>query len=120
MGSAEFEAPKVPENTLHPHLNQVTSATAPTRGGPNTGQGCTHVIEVSRHDIYTLVVLYLDQIRIYTDSQAAKTRVRVLSFAQREGRRRERAYLVWWAVVAGKAPDEDLGGQLGVGRRRSP
>jgi hypothetical protein len=106
---------------MHPHLNLVvTSATAPTRGGPNTGHGCTHVIEVSRHDMYTLVVLYLDQIRIYTDSQAAKTRVQVLSFAQREGGRRGRAYLAWWALVAGKAPYEDLSGQMRVGRRRSP
>jgi len=44
------------QNTLHQHLNlAVTSATAPTRGGPNTGRGCTHVIEVSMHDMYTLV-----------------------------------------------------------------
>ena len=57
MGSSELEAPKFPENTLHPHLNLVvTSATAPTRDGPNTGHGCTHVIEASRHDMYTLVL----------------------------------------------------------------
>ena len=36
-------------------------------------------------------------------------RVRVLSFAQKEGNRVGRAYLVWWALFTGKAPDEDLG-----------
>ena len=38
-------------------------------------------------------------------------RVRVLNFAQKEGKRGGRAYLVcdWWMLIAGKGSGEDLG-----------